>query len=188
MANNLDSESETNSKKARSVNISNNKTRFLLIFIGLFAVIGLLALFRTDAAPKLSPAVTLSLSPASQRVQVGQSLSLAVKLNTNGNSVNAVQADLTYPASNFEFVSIDGANSVFTIEAEGVGGNGVVKIARGNINSINSADALVAVVNFRATAAGRKAKISFANTSAVIRTDDTANILQRLTGGTYTVQ
>jgi hypothetical protein len=162
--------------------------RFIIFFVALFAAIGVYALLQANAAPKTTPAVTLSISPASQRLSVGQVVGLSVKLNTNGQAVNAVQANLSYPSDKFDFDRIDGVGSAFEIEAEAINSSGLVKIARGSVSSVNSSDAQVATVYLRAKANGRKVKVSFADGSLVIRTSDAMDILSRKTGGSYTIQ
>jgi hypothetical protein len=166
----------------------NKKNGLLGLFVALFAAIGVYAILQAGAAPKTTAAVTLSLSPSSGRFQTGQTVGMAVKLNTNGQAVNAVQANLSFPAEKFEFVRVDSTGSAFEIEAESVGATGSVKIARGSVNSITSADALVATVYLRAVSAGRKVNVTFADTSMVIRTPDAMNILQKRSSGSYTIQ
>jgi hypothetical protein len=164
----------------------NISKRSLGLFVVLFAAIAAFVIFQVGAAP--AAAVTLSLSPSSQRMQVGATLSIAIKLNTNGQSVNTVQASLSYAPDKFEFVSIDGTNSAFAIDAQSGGASGMITVARGSITSVNSTSAHVATVNLRAIASGRKSQIRFMEDSLVLRSSDSVNILQKKVNGSYTIQ
>lgn len=157
-------------------------------FAVIFAAIGTYLVLQTSAAPKNQPAVTLSLSPSSSTLRVGETLSLAVKLNTNGQAVNAVEAVVSYPSDRFEFVNVDSTGSAFTIEAPVSTSSGLITIPRGTTGSVNSSDALVATVNLRATTTGRKIQVRLLETSQVLRTSDSLNILERRTNGQYTIR
>ena len=159
-----------------------------IIFVALFAVIGVITLFQANAAPKnQSPAVTLSLSPASQRVAVGNTLTVSVKLNTNGESVSGVQANLTYPATQLEYVSSDASSSVFGIEAQTSVENGTIKIGRANFTAVTSADALVTNITFRTLRAAKRVNVTFSSDSSVAREGDGVNILAKKINGQYTI-
>jgi hypothetical protein len=165
-------------------------SRLAIITFGLlFAVIGTYLLLFTNAGkPNQTAAVTLTLAPSSQRLQVGSEIGLAVKLNTNGQAVNSVQADLSYPTDKLEFVRIDTLNSAFGVSAPSSGGSGAVSIVRASTTPINSGDVLVATVYFKPKASGRKVAVRFADSSVVLRTPDSVNILQRKIDGSYTIQ
>jgi hypothetical protein len=99
-------------------------------------------------------------------------------------AVNAVQADLNYP-SNLTFTSIDASSSAFPIAAQGTGGSGSVKIGRGTATPVTGAK-VVAIVHFSASSTGT-ANISFAGTSAVIRSSDNGPESLNETGASYTI-
>jgi preprotein translocase subunit SecG len=162
--------------------------RTTLIFIIIFAVIGSLFLARSYAAKGGAPAVSLYLTPSSGTFAVGDSFTADIRVNTLGQPVNAVQANLVYPADKFQAVSTDYTGSVFTIQAAESLGSGTVQIARGNVEAINAPDALLAKVTFRTLSTGRKVKISFGSGSAIVRSTDNVNILSRMTSGSYTTR
>ena len=180
-----------NKKYAKRVMDASKKSKIILLLFAVgFAAIGAYLILQTSAAPKprSEAAVTLYVSPGSQQVSVGQTLQLAIKLNTNNQDVNAIQADLSYPADKFEFVKIDGANSLFNIDASSTGGNGTISIARGNLTSVNSTDALIATVHLKALSSGRRASVSFNDSSAILRASDNTNILAKKISGQYTIK
>jgi hypothetical protein len=162
--------------------------RLGLVSIVLFAVVGSYFLLRANAAPRSQPAVTLYVTPQSQQLRVNEMLTATVRLNTNGQSVIATQANLSYPSDKLEFVSIDGAGGAFEIQAENTGGGGSIHMARGSFNPINSPDALIGKVTFKAIRTGRHINVNFSSESIVARADDGVNILAKTTGGQYTVK
>src|SRR5512135_625421 len=56
---------------------------------------------------------SLSFSPSSSSLSVGQTFNVGIVANTGGESITAVTADLTYDASRLQLVSIDGTGSAF---------------------------------------------------------------------------
>jgi len=131
-----------------------------------------------------SGTATLYLSPASQSLAPGDTLDVAIHEDSGSDSVNAVQANLTYPSS-LTFVSITPNTSAWPIQAENTGGGGTVRIGRGTTTPVTG-DQVIATVRFTASKAGTAA-INFDAGSAVVRSvGNTAEALTE-TGGTYTI-
>jgi hypothetical protein len=131
---------------------------------------------------------TLYLTPASGSYAIGSSVNVQVWANTGTDPSNAVEADLSYPQAQLQFVSIDGTGSAFGIPAAGSGGSGSVTIARGVTGGqppVTGA-ALVATVKFNVIASG-SAPITFKNSSAIVRSTDSTNILNTTVGATYSI-
>lgn len=150
-----------------------------LAILGLFiSVFGVLHFAQAAAA-------TLYLSPASGSVQQGNNITIGVRVNTGGENVNAVQANLSYPDDKFEYISIT-TSSTFPLEVESSGGGGSVRIARGNFSGVTG-DQLVASVTFKARTTTGTAAVSFAGGSAITRSSDSSNILSGTTGSSYSV-
>lgn len=160
------------------------KTKFnlpiLLIVVGILAVIGIYLVIKSFAASG-----TLSAMPATSSPSLGSTFAVTIRANSGTDLVNAVQADLTYPTSQLEFVSIDASTSAYGVQAVSTGGNGVVNITRGTTTPI-SGDNIVAVVNFKAIGLGA-ATVAFSNSSALLKSSDNTNILVSKASGTYTV-
>lgn len=136
-------------------------------------------------------ATTMYLSPPSANVVQNTTVAVAVRVNTGGESVNAVQANLTYPADKFDFISINDAGSAFGTVAESQGGSGSVRIARATQGGSAPivGDALITTVNLRAKVNVGSGVVVFGAGSAVARSNgDGVNILSGTTGGTYTFQ
>jgi chitodextrinase len=156
--------------------------RTAIILAVLSAGAGVYIVFRSFAASG-----TLSLSPSSSNVGLGNNFTVTIHENSGTDPVNAVQANLTYPTSQLQFVSIDSTTSAFSVDAQATGGSGAVTIARGAAGGTSvTGDQIVAVVTFKAIGLGAGA-VSFGAGSAIVRSTDNISILVTQTGGTYTV-
>jgi hypothetical protein len=160
--------------------------RSLLVFGLIFAAVGGYIIWRSLAAP---PPPTIYLSPATQTVGPGATFTVQVRENSSTTSVNAVQANLSYPTSLLTFVSIDTTGTAFSIEAQNSGGGGTINIARGTTTPVTG-DQLVATITFTATSTSGAATVAFTSGTALVSSSSNADILGGLgaTGsGTYTV-
>jgi hypothetical protein len=132
------------------------------------------------------------LSPASQSVASGSTLSLTLYEDSGSTSVNALQANLTY-SSNLQFVSADYGSSAFSVQAASSGKNGSLTIARGATASVSGART-VGVVTFKAIAGGT-ATVKFGcinggsctNGDALVASANSSNVLTTQTNGSYTI-
>jgi chitodextrinase len=152
--------------------------RILLLGLPLVVAVGYLAT-TTRAASGI-----LYLTPSTAIVANGATFTVDIRENSGTDAVNAVQANLVYPTTQVDFVSIDSSTSAFSTEAEATGGAGVVKIARGTITAVTG-DQLVSRVTFRSKMTSGQAAISFGPGSALVRASDNSDILVTKTGGTY---
>jgi len=154
----------------------------------------LVGAFWFGSFPALAANATLSLTPASQTLNLNDNFAVEIRLNTSGNAVSAVSAYLNFDTSRLQFVSADYTGSAFDIQAEEVISGNSIKITRGKLPpGVSSSNALVAKVNFKAIASGT-ANVSFALTSPgqgpsrVIKNDGLGtDILGSILGGNYTV-
>jgi hypothetical protein len=152
------------------------------LLIILFAAIGSYVLVISRAAG----GGTLSLTPASQSLSLGSSITITIKENSGTDTVNAIEADLTYDQTKLQFVSIDTSTGPFNnIVAQKSGGNGVVNLSAASSPAVTGTQT-VATVTFKAIGTGTTS-INFAGTSAIVRSTDTTNILGTSTGGSYTI-
>lgn len=164
--------------------------RTMLVCAVLIAGIGtVVSTFRTtgvSAACGAGCVASMRVTPASGSYNPGNTVTVSIYVNSGGQNVNAVQADLNYSASYLQFQSINPAGSAFGIDASSSGGGGSVSIARGNISAISGSSLLVAQVNFQVLAAGT-ATISFSGSSTVASSSTNQDILGSTTGGSYSV-
>jgi hypothetical protein len=110
---------------------------------------------------------------------------VAVYENSGSDTVNAVQANLSYPSNLLTFVSITPNASAWPIEAQNTGGSGLVKIGRGTTTPVTGSQ-LIATVRFTASAAG-STQVAFASGSGIIRSTDNTAEPSTNTGGSYTI-
>lgn len=141
-------------------------------------------IFSFIASVPVHAAASLYLSPASSSVAQGSSFSVSVRVNTGGDGVNAVQANLSYPVDKLDFLGISTYGTAFEIQAENTGGGGSIRIGRGHVGSVTG-DQLVATITFKAKPSSGSATVGFTSGSAVVRTSDNKNIISGKSGGTY---
>jgi hypothetical protein len=125
-------------------------------------------------------------SPASGSYNAGDTLAVQIWVNTAGQSVNAAQADFSYPAAQLQYVSADFTGSAFGIQAVQTGGNGSVSTARGNVTPVTGT-VLLGTVNFTVLSSAGPAALNFLGTSAVVDSGTNQNILGSSPGASYTV-
>jgi hypothetical protein len=97
----------------------------------------------------------LSLSPASISAKVGDEFRVDIVVDTAGQNIVAVLANLAFDKSLIEAERIDVSGSVFSLEAERAVYPGSVRVVRGaRAPGYNGAGGLIASVYFRALAKG----------------------------------
>jgi hypothetical protein len=109
---------------------------------------------------------SLYVSPSGTSVAGGSSFSLYVRVNAT-STVDAVQANLSYPAEKLTFLG-SYAGSAFEIQAESSGGGGSIRIGRGTL-SAKSGDQLVATISFRAIPSSGSATVAFTSGSEAVK-------------------
>lgn len=137
------------------------------------------------AVPAYAATATLYLSPSSGTVVNGNTLTVEVRENSGTEPVNAVQANMSYPASLLQFVGIT-SSSAFSVVAQNSGGSGTVQIGRGALPSVTG-DQLVATVQFKALASSGAAAISFTGGSSVVSANTNTNIMTSYPGGSFSL-
>lgn len=149
----------------------------LLVLVGLSFIVPSSAL----------AASTLSLTPSSGTLAKDSTVRVSVYVNTGGEKVNALQADVAYPTDKLQFLSISTSGTALTIFAEKSGGGGVVHLAGGTPSPGFSGNKLIATVTFKVLLESGTAGLSFTNDSAVLRDSDNANVLTSKGAATYTL-
>jgi hypothetical protein len=146
--------------------------------------LGLSILFGSLAQAANPPgAANLYLSPASGNYAIGDTVAIDI-YESSTDSINAVQANLSYNPSVLTFSGIS-SSSAFDSPYQSNGGGGTVQIARGAYTPVTGAK-VVATVSFTA-AAGGSSTVSFTSGSAVVRAGD--GVVENLTttDGNYAV-
>ncbi len=119
------------------------------------------------AVPVAAAGASISLTANKSMVASGGTVIVAVYANGGGTPVNAVQADLTYPASKLQYIGFSASGSAFEIGASSGGGDGSATLARGTISSI-SGSGLVGTVTFKALVGSGSASIGVAGSSSLV--------------------
>ena len=146
-----------------------------------FSVGGFFVLFSKASGPVTNTynPPNIYLSPTTQPLQANQTFQVQVRANSGTTSVNAIEADFTYPANLIDFVSMDTTTSAYQTQAVGTGANGNITIARAQIGGLTG-DQLVAIVTFKAKATGGNVNLAFINGTGLISSSSNANILPSL--------
>ena len=123
-------------------------------FLFFFSALSL-APFNTSAHTLVGDSIgaTLSLFPAGGLYSANENFTISIYVNTGGQNVVAVGANLFYDKTNFQAVSIDLSGSDFTNTFENVidSTNGEIKITQAKPSpGVNSSQGLVAKINFKA--------------------------------------
>ena len=127
-------------------------------------------------APNLAGAevASLYLKPAGGTFTVGSTLEIGVYLNTGGNAVNAIKADLMFTPDKLQIVSPTVGKSLvsfWVVQPTYSNAEGLVTLQGGvPPPGINTSDGLITTLVFRVVGVG-SATVSVANTSKVLLAD-----------------
>lgn len=128
----------------------------------------------------------LYLTPSTGAFATGATVTVTIRENSGVTPVNAVQANLSYPAGVLQFESTSTATSPFTTTLQNEGGSGSVQLGVGVLGGSVTGDQVVGVVTFTALAAGA-ASIAFTAGSGVARESDSIDICNQQNGAAYTI-
>jgi len=156
-----------------------------------FLVILNLLLLVLSGVPQKAGAesATLSLSPGSGSFFVGSTFDVSVFLNTEGNSINAVQIDIKFPPELLQVVTPTAGKSFIAVWADQPffsNKDGLIALKGGVLSpGINTLAGLVSTITFRVQAPGT-AKVYLLDSSKVLLADaQGTNILKTSVPGEY---
>jgi len=122
-------------------------------------------------AASLVKASSLYLSPSNQNIYEDNSFITEVRLDTEGEEINTVEVNLTYPLDLLEIIDINKGDSILTLwPKEPVAQDGVVSFIGGIPNGFQGKDGLIARLIFRGRKIG-KGIIDFKESSRVLLND-----------------
>lgn len=128
----------------------------------------------------------LLLSPSNSSITTGQTFTVDVKVNTNGQTVNGVQSNITYPIGLLSVASINSTAGVFDVKAQQIDdGNGTITLAFGAFTPQSGSNLLVATVTFLAKAPGN-ATVAFQNPT-VISNISNKDVMKNYINGVYAI-
>lgn len=125
-----------------------------------------------------SGSATLAFSPSTYAASLNQEFDIRVIVDTNGESINAITANFSYPSDLLEVVEIDLSNSVLPMELEKDSNDSTVLITVGNSGGASgySGTGEVGTVTFRPTTSGT-ATLSFTENSLITSADTSSDVL-----------
>lgn len=174
----------------RSKHLKNGKfSRYsFVVFVLVFASIGGYLLLKSNAAaPPAAP--SLYLSPDTATVTAGSTFNVAVYENSGTDTVNVVQANLSYSNSQLSYIGYTDSTA-FSLAAENpTGDTGSLRFARGTCGGCApvTGTQLVVTIKFKALTAG-SAAVNFDTGSILVKsTTNTAEPGLNKAGGVYTV-
>ncbi len=129
----------------------------------------------------------LELAPQKFTLQSGKTTNVQIKVDTEGEYVNAVTVVISYPPDQLEAVWLDYNGSAFPLPVEAYYGGGKIRLTRGSLSGVRGI-LNVATVSFKGEDAGSGA-VSFTSGSQVPRLSDSSDSLNLpgSPGGTFTV-
>lgn len=136
-------------------------------------------------------AATLSLSPASTTVQVGQTVVTTVRVNAAGTAINAAEATVSFPSDLLKLVSVSKSSTIFkfwTVEPSGSNSSARVIFSGGLPSPGYSGSAgTIVKVTWQALAVGT-ANISVTGGKVLANDGLGTNVMTGQSGASYAIQ
>lgn len=155
-------------------------------------VVGSVSYFGTslNQGSKAATGGTLAIAPATATRTTGSTFTVAIRENSGTNPVNAVQASMTYNASQLQFVSVTEGTAFPTVAATSTSTPGLIRIGRGTApGTTTTGDQIVASVTFRVLATSGTTSLAFdAAFSNIAFAADGTNMLSTTIGASYVIQ
>ncbi|MFH1656963.1 MAG: cohesin domain-containing protein [bacterium] len=130
-----------------------------------------LILVAFSVSPATAGATTLYLAPQSQNIYQGDSFLVEIRIDTAGEDINAVEANLNFPAELLQAVDISNGSSIFNLWAKVPTEDSTGKISFiGGVSKGFKGDGLLAKISFLAKQSGQ-AIINFKEDSKVLLND-----------------
>lgn len=140
---------------------------------------------------KTAQAASFSISPSSSAYTIGSTFDVSVIVDTQGQSVNAVQMNLLFPADKLQLVSPSAGQSIigiYTSPPKFDNSNGSVQIIGGIPNGIVTNNGLITKLTFRVTSVG-SAALRFGGQSQILLNDGQGtNVLESSHGATFKLE
>lgn len=134
-------------------------------------------------------AATLSFLSGATSASIGDTIDVTVRINSQGQTVNAVQGIIDYPTSVLQVANVDRSNSIFNIWAQEPTVNtstGEISFLGGSTNSFSGTSLYVLDVTFVVRGKG-VATLNFANAGVTAGDGTGANILSASAPLSFTI-
>jgi lipopolysaccharide export system protein LptC len=136
-------------------------------------------------------AATFSITPEEGTYSVGSTFDVTVILDTKGQSINALQMQLSFPPDKLQLVSPQVGNSIieiYTTPPRYDNSRGTVDIVGGIPNGINVNSGLVAKLTFRVRSLGSAALRFTGESQALLNDGRGTNVLNNTSGANLTLE
>jgi hypothetical protein len=131
-------------------------------------------------------AATLYLSPSGASITKGNNITLGIRTNTGGVTINGAHGTVNFPSDKFTFIAISCSSSFSISSPDTGGGGGSATFGCAKIGN-SSGDVQVASLTLRAKLDSGSATVSFGGGGEVDRDDGSGtNVLSGTGGGSYT--
>lgn len=138
--------------------------------------------------PMLVQAADLRITPSSGTYSAGQTFTATIQVVPGSDSINAVEAELSFDTNALSVVSVAKTGSAFTlwpVEPEFSNGAGTITFGGGHTAPITSQSTLLQVT-FRASGEG-DASVSFSSGSVLAADGQGTDVLENSNGAVFTV-
>lgn len=146
--------------------------------------------FLTLASETNAADASLYLSPSTGVYAVGSTFSVAVEVNSGGETINAAEGTLTFDSDKLSVISISKNGSIFTLWATGPtfsNSAGTISFGGGTPENFNGSSGIIITISFRAKAVG-SSNVNFSIGSVLAADYKGTNVLATMASGTYVIQ
>jgi hypothetical protein len=169
---------------------SNQLKTILLKVIALFGGT-IAALFFAIFVSHAAEAAILSVNPSSGSFNVGDTFTAGIYLDTQGETINAIETSLSFSPDKLQIVSPSSGNSIISIYTTPPRFNnltGRLDIAGGITGGANVKSGLVATITFRVKSVGNASLRFLDNSKVLLHDGQGTNVLRNTIGGNYTLR
>lgn len=149
-----------------------------------FAIVFSVFLFSSDVL-----AAKLYISPQSGTQALNKTFTVDVKIDSQGDGINAAQSQITFPQNLLEVKSVDKTGSVFNFwpeEPKFSNESGTVGFIGGTVNGVSGASLQVLKITFNTKSAG-EAQISLDDSAVTVDDGTGTNILTDIVGANFRI-
>ena len=142
------------------------------------------------AKPALASGASLYLSPPSGTYTVGTTFSVKIKVNSNGQAINAAEGTLIFNPAEVEVIKISKSDSIFgfwTTEPSFSNSLGNIVFGGGTPDNFTGSSGTIIAITFNAKAVA-SAQVNFSSGSVLAADGKGTNVLGNIIGGVYTLK
>ena len=154
--------------------------------------VSVLFLVLIGGLPEVTEAASASLylSPPSGTYDVGGTFSVAIKINSGGEVINAAEGTLIFNPAELNVVSLSKTGSIFTLwTTEPIFSNstGNIVFGGGVPTNFSGTSGTILTINFKAKA-NASAQVNFSSSSVLAADGKGTNVLGNMVSGVYTIK